>query len=228
MKTRTCPVFVLFLFISLVGSSHCKKNETVTAGGSYQDLVRFFQEWREFEKPNFVNSVPDYTAEAMAEQERRIPEFEKRLAAIETKGWTISQRVDYEIVRAEINGLKFNHRVLRPWSRNPLFYAVIQMSEQDVPAREGPEIDGVLNVFKHSFPLSEDAQTVFKAKLKAIPAVLAQAKKNLVQEAGDLWLCGIQQKKGESADLHHAGFPRHQGNRRIKTALRRMESGRSH
>lgn len=201
MKTPLYPLFVIFLIVSLVGSFHCQKKETITADGSYQDLVEFFKEWREFEKPNFTNGIPDYTAEAMAEQGRRIPEFENRLTAMDTTDWTLSQKVDYEIVRAEINGLNFNHRVLKPWAKNPRFYAVIQMHEQDVPSREDPEIDGVLNVFQHSFPLNEDSQAVFKKKLKAIPAVLDQAKQNLVEEAGDLWLCGIRQKKGESVDL---------------------------
>ncbi|MBS3820067.1 DUF885 family protein [bacterium] len=201
MKTSLYPFLMLLLIVSLVGSFYCQKKETITADGTYQDLVEFFKEWREFEKPNFKNGVPDYTAEAMAEQESRIPEFEKRLAAMDTSDWTISQKVDYEIVRAEINGLKFNHQVLKPWSRNPLFYAVVQMHEQDVPAREGPEIDGVLNVFQHRFPLNEESQAVFKKKLTAIPSVLAQAQKNLVHKAGDLWFFGIRQKKGESADL---------------------------
>ncbi|MFW6136969.1 MAG: DUF885 family protein, partial [Candidatus Aminicenantaceae bacterium] len=201
MKIRIFSLCLILFFISWASADHIEKNKTSAEGNGYKDLVRFFQEWREFEKPELRDGVPDYTAEAMAEQKRRIPEYENRLKAFNTGGWTIPQRVDYEIVRAEINGLKFNHRVLRPWARNPRFYAVIQMYEPDVPAREGPEIYGVLNVFQHRFPLDDKSQDVFRMKLAAIPAVLAQARKNLVEEAGDLWLCGIRQKKGESAAL---------------------------
>jgi hypothetical protein len=201
MNVRPIPVFLLIFVVLLTGSISCVKNQSESTGNKHEDLVRFFEEWREFQKPQVVNGVPDYTPQAMAEQKRRIPEFKKRQAAIDCSDWSIPQQADYEIVRAEINGLEFDHRVLRPWSRNPIFYAVIQMSEPDVPAREGPEIYGVLNVFEHQFPLNEKSRVVFKNKLGAIPDILSQAKQNLVEEAGDFYLFGIRQKKRESAHL---------------------------
>jgi hypothetical protein len=33
-----------------------------------------------------------------------------------------AQLVDLHIVRAEMNGLDFFHRVTRPWARDPVFY----------------------------------------------------------------------------------------------------------
>jgi len=191
---------ILFVVVITCGVVSAK-NEPVPASDQYQDLVNFFHQWRAFQKPKVVNGVPDYTASAMAQQKKQIPKFEKRLAAIDPTGWPISQQVDYQIIRAEINGLRFEHRVLRSWARNPIFYAVIQMSEPDVPSREGPEIFGVLNIFEYSFPLDKNDQTVFKEKLSAIPKILSQAKQNLVIEAGDLWLFGIRQKKNENAAL---------------------------
>ena len=201
MYIRKSFIFRVLLVIIAVGLTTCEKKENGPASANYEDLVTFFKEWREFQKPKIVEGVPDYTAPAMAEQKSRIPEFEKRLFSIDSRNWPVPQQVDYEIVRAEINGLEFDHRVLRPWSRNPIFYAVIQMSEPDVPAREGPEIYGVLNIFEHTFPLNEKSQAVFKEKLSVIPDILNQAKQNLVEEAGDLYLFGIRQKKRESATL---------------------------
>ena len=177
------------------------KSETMSTGNKYEDLVSFFKKWREFQKPNVVNGVPDYTVQAMAEQKRLIPKLKRDLSAIDCSSWPIPQQVDYEIVRAEINGLEFDHRILKPWARNPIFYAVIQMEEPDVPARETPEIYGVLNVFESSFPLNEKDQAIFKGKLAAIPDILLQAKQNLIEEAGDLWLLANQKKKRESANL---------------------------
>ena len=177
------------------------KSETMSTGNKYEDLVSFFKKWREFQKPNVVNGVPDYTVQAMAEQKRLIPKLKRDLSAIDCSSWPIPQQVDYEIVRAEINGLEFDHRILKPWVRNPIFYAVIQMEEPDVPAREAPEIYGVLNVFESSFPLNEKDQAIFKGKLAAIPDILLQAKQNLIEEAGDLWLLANQKKKRESANL---------------------------
>ena len=91
------------------------------AGGGYEALVALFKEWREFQKPPVVDGVPDYTVAAMAAQRARLPEFQRRLAAIDSKGWPVSRRIDWNLVRAEMNGLEFDHRVLRPWSRHPGF-----------------------------------------------------------------------------------------------------------
>ncbi len=201
MTIRYHLVLLMFCVAMAVGLTTCRNNEKAPTSDKYEDLVSFFKQWREFQKPDVINGVPVYTESAMVEQRRRIPVFENRLSSIDTSGWSIPRRVDYEIVRAEIKGLEFDHRVLRPWARNPIFYAVIQMSEPDVPAREGPEIYGVLNVFEHSFPLDENAQTIFREKMAAIPDILSQARQNLVEEAGDLWFFGIRQKKRESNNL---------------------------
>ena len=40
---------------------------TAATSTSYEDLVALFEEWREFEKPELVDGVYDYTAAAMAE-----------------------------------------------------------------------------------------------------------------------------------------------------------------
>lgn len=172
------------------------------AGGSpYGDLVSLFEEWREFQRPHLREGVPDYTAGTMAEQKRRLPELQRRLAAIEHRGWPVAQQVDWHLVRAEMNGLEFDHRVLRPWSRNPCFYAVIVASQSDTPAKEGPAFAGAIEPWRYSFPLPAAEVAAFRTKLRAIPKVLAQARGNLVEDARDLWLLGIRVQKEQSALL---------------------------
>ncbi len=172
----------------------CQRKESKT---DYADIVSLFREFREFVKPDVVEGVPDYTAEAMQKQWQELKEYQKRLVAIDTSGWPISQQVDYHIVRAEMNGLEFDHRVLRPWSRDPSFYAVITTSEPDVPAREGPEIYGVLYMPDYEFPLKGEQKKEFQKKIQAVPILLAQAKKNLTEKGRDLWYFGIIQKERE-------------------------------
>jgi hypothetical protein len=185
-----------------VGSYPLGREQAPAAGGnSYDDLVRLFREWREFVNPKVVAGVPDYSPEAMKAQREKLPSYQKRLADIDCSRWPVAQRVDYHIVRAEMNGLEFDHRVLRPWSRMPSFYVFVTDSQPDVPLREGPEIYGVLDIWRYEFPLAAKDRTEVSAKLRAVPAVLAQAKKNLVEEAKDLWTLGIQAMKEESAIL---------------------------
>src|SRR5882672_6561650 len=67
----------------------------------YEDLRALFTDWRAFQQPRLADGVPDYSAEAMAAQQRELPAYERRLHAIDPAGWPVSQQVDWHIVRAE-------------------------------------------------------------------------------------------------------------------------------
>ncbi len=194
-------VFIFFIIFSFFGCAPQDEKGNIISSNDYQDLVKLFEEWREFQKPEIIDGVPDYTAAVMKKQRLGLREFQDRLAAINTSSWPVSQQVDYHIVRAEMNGLDFDHRVLRPWSRNPCFYSVYYRSPSDVPALEGPWRYGTLCLWKYTFPLSDEALDDFRMHLRAIPSVLEQAKSNLTEEAKDLWFLGIRLKKRESIFL---------------------------
>jgi hypothetical protein len=170
---------------------------------SYEDLVQLFEEWREFQKPSLKDGIYDYTAAAMEKQSVGFKEMQDRLAAIDPASWPVSHQVDYHIVRAEMNGLDFDFRVLRPWSRNPCFYAAYYSSPSDTPALEGPWKYGTLCLWKYSFPLSAEDLDRFHAQLQDIPKILEQAKENLTEDAKDLWFLAIRRKKRESVFLEN-------------------------
>ncbi len=167
----------------------------------YDDLLALWRQFRDAQKPNVAGGVPDYTAGAMSAQRLRTGEFLARLAAIDPSGWPVERQVDYHIVRAEMNGFDFDHRVLRPWAKDACFYAVLENSEPDVPAREGPQIFGAICLSDFTFPLGEEQHAVLAEKLRAVPAILVQARSNLTELSNDQRLLGIRQKRGEAADL---------------------------
>ena len=167
----------------------------------YEDLVTLFEAWRDFHRPRLVDGVPDYSSSAMAEQHRALAGMQARLRAIDPAGWPVAQQIDHHLVRAEMNGLDFDHRVLRPWERDPAFYLTVFPSQSDVPAREGPVAYGALELWSYTWPLgAEDAGRVMTA-LRTIPPLLAQAKTNLTGNARDLWMAGMRAVRGQSADL---------------------------
>ena len=170
-------------------------------GGSYDDLVALFRDWREFQQPRMVDGVPDYTPAAMASQKARLPEFQRRLQAIDPRGWPVPQQVDWHLVRAEMNGLDFDHRVLRPWSRHPGFYVPVVAEQSDTPAKEGPAFAGALELWRYSFPLPAADVASFRSKIRAIPLILDQARGNLTGNARDLWIVGIRRHKEQAALL---------------------------
>ena len=165
------------------------------------DLVSLFREWRAFQKPPRRDGVPDYTAAAMTAQQRALASWPRRRAAMDSSRWPIAQQVDLHLVRAEMNGLDFDHRVLRPWANNPAFYVTVFTSESDQPAREGPHADAAVEVWTYKFPLAEEDARRLGSELRVIPPLLQQARTNLVGTGKDLWTFGTQAVRQQSADL---------------------------
>jgi len=188
----------LLVAATLVGS-----DATVSPRRSthYEDLVSLFGEWRSFQKPKLVGGVPDYTTAAMAAQRRELVNWQRRLAAIDPSGWPISRQVDYHVVRAEMNGLDFDHRVLKPWARNPGFYVTVFTEESDQPAREGPFAYGAVELWTYTFPLTAEHAAQMDTGIRTIPKLLAQAKANLVGNGTDFWTFGMKSIRQQSADL---------------------------
>ena len=78
----------------------------------YHTLIDLFEEFRELIKPKVINGVPDFTAVAMERQHSGLRLLQNRLGTIEISNWDISKQVDYHVVRAEMNGVEFDHSVL--------------------------------------------------------------------------------------------------------------------
>jgi hypothetical protein len=127
--------------------------------------------------------------------------FQARLAAIDPAHWPIEQQVDYQLLRAEMNGFDFNVRVLAPWARDPAFYASVWTAQSDTPAHEGPTHHGLTELWTYTFPLTPAAQTKLAGELRTIPPLLAQARLNLVGNARDIWITGIGTMQQQVADL---------------------------
>jgi Bacterial protein of unknown function (DUF885) len=168
---------------------------------SYQDLVKLFAEFISFQRPQIVHGAPDYTAAAIAARRVTLKTFQSRLAAIDPAGWPIEQQVDRALVAAEMNGLDFDLRVLRPWARDPAFYKSIWTGQSDTPAHEGPTHHAVVELWTYTFPLSAADEARLARELGTIPPLLAQARANLVGNARDLWITGTGTMAQQVADL---------------------------
>jgi len=207
MTARAAPrIFLaaaLWLATQSLGSAATAAPDADVSGTeSYRSLVKLFEQWREFEQPNMQGDVADYRAGAMAQKAAALPRWRRRLNAIGTTGWAIEQLNDYKLVAAEMNGLDFNLRVLRPWARDPAFYVSVWSSRSDVPSREGPVAYPQIELYDYRFPLSPAAQRELTTKIGAIPALLAEARKNLRDSnARDLWTFGEQELRNQSRTL---------------------------
>jgi hypothetical protein len=172
-----------------------------TVSGDYAALLALYQDWRAFERPQMREGAPDYSAAAMARKQAELATYQARCAAIDASHWTIAQQVDYQLVRAEMNGLDFDLRVLKPWERDPAFYHTLKTEQSDTPSHEGPNHYGLVELWTYSFPLSAaDAQRLAR-ELSVIPPLLKQARGNLTGNAHDLWITGTGTMKLQLDEL---------------------------
>ncbi|HEY9517516.1 MAG TPA: DUF885 family protein [Gemmatimonadaceae bacterium] len=197
---RRRSVAVTAALVTVMSSAAAAQAKPAPSG--YPALVELFEEWRAFERPVMRDGVPDYTAAAITAKAAALPDWRARLDAIDTAGWPIAQQSDYKLVRAEMNGLDFDLRVLRPWARDPAFYVSVWASRTDVPSREAPVSHPEIQLYDYRFPLSASAQRELTTTIGMIPALLAQARTNLEgSNARDLWVYGERLLRRQATTL---------------------------
>jgi hypothetical protein len=190
LRAHHVRLFFLAALTALAIAAADPSSITAQKGGSYNDLVTLFKEWRAFERPPLREGAPDYTAAATAKRHQELKAYQARLAAIDPKGWPVEQQVDWHIVRAEMNGLDFYIRVLKPWVRDPAYYATVWDDQSDTPDHEGPNAHAVVELWTYEYPLSREAEAKLAKELAVIPPLLTQARSNLTGNARDLWMAG--------------------------------------
>ena len=168
---------------------------------THEALLELFVEWRAFEEPPRRDGAPDYTAATFDARYENYLALRARLHGIDPSGWPIPQQVDWHLVRAEMNGFDFNHRVLKPWARDPAFYQTVWTYRSDVPGHEGPTHHALTELWSYAFPLTAEEERRLAADLSVIPPLNAQAKRNLTGNARELWVTGIRNIRQQGADL---------------------------
>ena len=204
MPSKIACKSVLKCLVSLLATvplaASCAE-EAATGPHSYETLTALFADWRDFESPPLLDGAPDYTAQRFAAAYEEFAQYRARLDAIDPGGWPIAQQVDWHIVNAEMNGFDFNHRVLKPWVRDPAFYQSIWTYQSDVPAHEGPTHHAVLELWTYEFPLTADEEQRMIGDLRVIPPLMRQARGNLTGNARDLWVAGIRNIRSQRKHL---------------------------
>ena len=191
--------FLLWAFLAFGLYSNDTYSQSKEKG--YAELVSMFKAWRTFEKPPLLKGAPDYTKETFNKRQPNFKSLQQKLQTIDTTNWPIHHQVDWHIVKAEMNGYDFNHRVLKPWERDPAYYKTLWEDRSDVPAHEGPTHHATTELWTYEFPLAENERKRLLFDLKVIPPLNEQAKINLTGNAKDLWIAGIRDIERQSLSL---------------------------
>jgi hypothetical protein len=170
-------------------------------GAAESALARLFADWRVAQRPHVEEGVPDYTPAALERQRAALTALRARLSAIDPASLPPAARIDRRLVEAEMNGLDFDLRVLRPWARNPAFYANAIAEQSDTPAHEGRPIEGAIELWQLTLPVPAGEVAALRQRLQAIPRLLVQARANLTGDARDLWSAGIRSERDQTETL---------------------------
>jgi hypothetical protein len=172
---------------------------------TYRDLLELFRDWRQFPAAGARRRRAGLRAVRHGQPASRARRLPAPARGHRSGALPIPQQVDYHIVRAEMNGLDFDHRVLRPWANDPAFYVTVFAFESDQPARERHYARGSLELWSYPWPLDAVSAAEIRPRLEAIPPLLDQARRNLVGTGRDLWICGARLLREQAATLERFG-----------------------
>ncbi len=135
----------------------------------WDELVSLNEELTSLRRPARVAGVPPLGPAAVSARAAAVTDVQTRLRAIDASDWSVAGKVDYLLVWAKANGMEFEHRVTRPWQKDPILY-----------------LDQIRRVPHIDLPLSGQAADRWRESLVAVPAILRQAEANLTEPNGEL------------------------------------------
>ncbi|MDF2494616.1 DUF885 family protein [Sphingomonas sp.] len=150
---------------------------------THEDLVALYQQARKDVDFTVRDHVPDVSEQAMAARQQAAQRAMARIGAIDDAAWPIPQRADLMLALAEMRGVDFEHRVLRPWARDPSWWSTLDLGW-------GPKVKTAFSPPK--LPIKDPAaKAAFAQQLRATPTILANARRTLTDARGDLIQLGI-------------------------------------
>ena len=152
------------------------------ADKNHRELIRLYQEFDKFRRPEIIQGIPDYSPAAIQAKRKGLESYRIRLSQISCEEWAISQKIDYLLVRAKLNELDFQLRVTRPWERDP-----------------GTYVDMIARIPYTATPVPQKSVENLRNRLKTVPKILEQAKTNLTDVSktlADITIRRLQQSDG--------------------------------
>src|SRR5258708_10241210 len=143
-------------------------------------LAQEFYEWRDREDPvkssdqgkhTWDSRLSDHSAAAVAAHAAQVAKFLSRVRAIDVSSWNRDDIVDWLLFRSQLERIHFDDRVLQSESTNP----------QGVV---GEASNAIFSLLKKDYDTPHKRVLAATARLRAVPAMIEQAKRNLTAPVG--------------------------------------------
>jgi uncharacterized protein (DUF885 family) len=112
------------------------------------------------------DKLDDFSPAAHARNAAHVRALLDRVRAADVAGWTKDDVIDWLLFRSQLEGADFPERVLKPEETDPQVYV-------------GEASNAIFSLLKKDYAPSKTRALAATARLKAMPAMIAQAKANL-------------------------------------------------
>jgi uncharacterized protein (DUF885 family) len=112
------------------------------------------------------DKLDDFSPAAIARNAAHVRTLLDRVRAADVKGWAKDDVIDWLLFRSQLEGADFPERVLKPEETDPQVYV-------------GEASNAIFSLLKKDYAPARTRALAATARLKAMPALVEQAKKNL-------------------------------------------------
>ena len=164
--------FVLLLIAAAPVSAQQPPSATPA---SLQALARRYYAWRDSTNPvgssdqgkhTWDDRLTDYSMPAVVARRRHVAQLLAQVNAMRTAGWSRDDKVDWMLFRAQLEGVAFFDRVMMNEAANPQTYV-------------GECSNAVFSLLKKDYAAHTTRARAALARLRAMPGMLAQGRRNL-------------------------------------------------
>ena len=178
MRSRVIAV-VLFLLATAVVAAPANK-PAATSPATMRTLAHEFYDWRDREDPvnssdqgkhEFDSRLSDHSGAAVAARAAHVAKLLSRVRAIDVSKWNRDDIVDWLLFRSQLERIRFGDRVLQSEATNP----------QGVV---GEASNAIFSLLKKDYDTPRKRVIAATARLRAVPAMIEQGKRNLTTPVG--------------------------------------------
>jgi uncharacterized protein (DUF885 family) len=176
--TRVLVLLVAGLFV--VSTSVILGATSQAAPGSLRKMASDYYRWRDQSYPvassgqglhTWDERLTDYAPEAVEARKKHVAGLWGQVRAMSTETWGKDDRIDWLLFRSQLDTVEFFDRVVDPPATDPQVY-VNECS------------NAIFSLLKKEYAPARTRALAATARLKGMPAMLEQGKRNLVRPVG--------------------------------------------
>jgi uncharacterized protein (DUF885 family) len=173
-------VVLLGAGLFVLGASVVKDTGSPATSESLRSMASDYYRWRDQSYPvgsslqglhTWDDRLADFAPRAVEARRQRVAEILGQVRAMPAEGWGKDDRIDWLLLRSQLETAEFFDRVMDPEATNPQIYV-------------GECSNAIFSLLKTEYAPPRARALAAAARLRAMPALLEQGKANLARPVG--------------------------------------------